>query len=549
MSDLVTKVLTHFESLKAERDPWANEVEEVLKYIIPSRANMSVTTETRQYTVDRDSRDGTARASAYLMANGLLGNVCSQRSAWFKLKPELPQHLKIPGLGEWLESVEQVFYHFFNNSSFYASAWQVFLDAATSGLGSMMVSENKADKSIEFTTYAPKGAYIATDAKNHVDTYFHHFTLTARDILAEYDNENLTEAFMNQAEKKPFQRHEIIQAIFPRKDRDIYKIDAINKPFASIHVLKGQKILLRESGYDSFPMAVFRYAYDSEEVYPHSPSIDGYADIQRLNRISKATTDLAQLIAKPPTVVPAEMYNEYKMVPDFKIKGYDMNRIPQPLNTGQGYPIGRDREEYYREIVKDHYFTNHFMMLAASEGQQMTATEVMERQGEKATVIGGMVSRLTRGFLDPTFERMFIIAAQNKWIPYPPEEVLASGIALSMDYLGPLAQAQQRFLRLQGPMSSLQNFLPLLEAYPEMRDILKPFDLGSHILTEGGMPQSILRDDRAFGELQQQKQRQAQEAQAAEIMEKEASAMNKGAKAPEEGSPTDLMLQGLASGQ
>ncbi len=545
MDESVNKILAHFESLKQERDPWARSVEEVMKYIVPGKSSMEVTTETRTYTLDTSSKNGTARASSYLMANGLLGNVCSQRSKWFKIAPELPQFEEIRGLSLWMEQVQDTFYHMMATSNFYANAWQGFSDASLSGLASMLIDEDKIERTFNFRTFAPKGSYIATNAKNKVDTYFHHFTLTAREIKEEYEKDgNLPEDFIDQANNKPFQRYELIHAIFPRKDRDIYKIDSINKPTASIHVLKGRKIKLRESGYDSFPMSIFRYSYDSEEVYPHSPSLDGAGDIRMLDRISKDVSGVSQMAAKPGHYVPAEMYNNFEIKPDFKMKMYDMNRVPIPSNIGQNYPIGKDREEFYQQIVKEHYFTNFFMMLAASESSTMTATEVLERQGEKATVIGGMVSRLTQEFLDPIFDRMFVIAARNRWIPDPPEELLARGGNISIDYIGPLAQAQQRYLKLQGPLTSLQNFLPMLEAYPEMRGILKSYDLGKHILVEGGMPQSLLKDkDEYDAELAAQQQQQQQMAEA-EMMEKQGNAMNKGSKAPEKGSPTEALLSG-----
>ncbi len=545
MDEVASKVLAQFESLKTERQPWASAVEEVLEYIVPSRASMQVTTETKNYSLDTTSKNGTARTSSYLMANGLLGNVCSQRAKWFKLTPELPELAKIKGMNLWMDQVQDTFYHLMATGNFYANAWQCFSDASLSGLASMIIEENKIEKTFNFRTFSPKGAYIATNSRNIVDTYFHHYTLTARDIVEEYKKDgNLPEDFLTQAKEKPYQRYEVIQAIFPRKDRDIYKIDSINKPWASVHVLISKKLTLRQSGYDSFPMAVFRYFYDSEEVYPHSPSLDGAGDIRMLNRISKDVSDISQLAAKPMHYVPAEMYNNFEIKPDFKIKAYDMNRLPITANIGQNYPIGKDREEMYQQIVKEHYFTNFFMMLAASEGNNMTATEVLERQGEKATVIGGMVSRLTQEFLDPIFDRMFVIAAKHRWIPDPPEELLASGRNISIDYIGPLAQAQQRYLKLQGSLTSLQGFLPMLEAYPEMRDILKPYELGKHLLVEGGMPYALIKEEDEYQAEQQAKALQQQQMQEAQIMEQQANAMNKGAKAPEKGSPTEALMNG-----
>ncbi len=546
-NEMVKQIILHFESLKSERKPWADTVEDVLKLVIPSRSSMTVTTETRTYTVDREARDGTAKTSAYRMADGLLGNACSQNSAWFRNVPELPIHEDVPGLREWLDIVDKVFYHIMSTGNFYSSAHQIFVDAATAGLGSMIMLENLKEQTVNFITWAPKGAYIETDSLNKVDTYFYHSTKTARNIMKDYPDADFSESFKTNSEAKPYVRYEVLHAIFPREDRDIYKADAVNKPFASIHILLGESLLLRESGFDSFPMSIFRYAYDSEEVYPHSPSIDGYADIQRLNEISKATTDVAQLISNPPIAVPPELFNDFKIQPNFKLRTPDMNRVPVPIQIGQGYPIGRDREELYRQTVKDDYFSDIFLMLAQSDNDQMTATEVLERQGEKTVVLSGMLSRLMKEFFDPIFARLFVICLRNKWIPEPPEEFTRRNIPLSIDYLGPLTQAQQRFLKLQGPMTSLQNFVPLTEAYPMMKYILKPYELAKQILEGGGMPAAVMNDkdeyDAIVGPILQAQAQQQQ----AETLEKEASAANKGSKAPEEGSPTEALMGGAGA--
>lgn len=542
---IADKVLAHFESMKTERQPWADTVGNTLKLVVPGRASMEVTTDPRGYEVDEEAMDGTALASANLFANGLLGNVCSQRSSWFKLVPELPQHEDIRGLGQWMDSVQNVFYHMMATGGFYSAARQIFFDAATPGLGTMMMREDLDEQTLRFDPYAPKGVYIATNAHNKVDTLFHYFTKTARNIISEYGKEKLPKDFLDNAENNPFQRFKLINAIFPREDREYYKIDSQNKPWASLHMLEGRKILLKNSGYDSFPASIFRYEYDSEEVYPHSPSIDGAADIRRLNRISASTSDLAQLIASPPSLVPMELYNDFKLHPKFKTKILDPNRIPTLMNVnGQGYPIARDREELYINNVKEHYFANMFLSLQQPDGPNMTATEVLERQGEKASVIGGMLARLLSEFLDPVFDRMLIVAARNNWIPRPPDEVIDRKLNLKIDYLGPLAQAQQRFLKLQSPVSSLQNFVPMLEAYPEMRDILKPYEVGKMILVDGGMPNKYVKDQDVYEAEQAQKQKAAQEAQAAETSKVQADAMAKGSKAPEPGSPTEALMQG-----
>jgi len=541
---IASEVIKQFAAMQEAREPWAAAVKTAVDLVDPTYSSMTVDTQPDSFTIDTEARDGQAIYSAGLMSDGLLGNVCGQGSKWFSLVPEKPSDLDIPNVGKWLDAISGVFYHILATSSFYQAAWQCFYNGALSGLGPMMMQENLKEYTVDFQAYSVKGAHIATNFANKTDTYFRHFTRQARQIVREYGEGNLPKQFIEDAKKKPFQRHELIHAIFPRYDRDIYKIDAINKPWASIHVMKAGKWLMKNSGYDSFPMSIWRYKYGSEDTYPHSPTIDGYPDIARLNGISKDVTDISGLLAKPPYMVPGEIFNDFKLQRGYKMKALDMSRKPEGINVGQNYPVGRDREEYYRQMVREKYHTDFFLMMAAADGQNMTATEVLERQGEKATVIGGMIGRLTTEFLDPIFERLFIIAARNKWIPEPPEELLAKGGGISIDYLGPLAQAQKRYLKTQGPLQAMQNVFPMMEAYPQMRHLIDEYKLGRQLLVEGGMPNDFVRDEKQYRSIVDQENQAMAQAQQAETMEKEAGALNKAGKAPESGSAAEAMLNG-----
>ena len=559
-ADKARQVMTQGKSLSNRRASWEKNVESAMELVMPHRAKMSVDTSMKNYSPSRNRKDGTATASLQLLANGLLGNVCSQKSTWFKLNLENTMAEKASGVGQWLDDVTSVFYHIFNQSSFYSGAWQIFTDAGGSGLGQhrnrclyqgkslygvMYVGENLKKQSVDFVPYHPKGCYLATDARGVVDTHFHKFVLSARDIVKDYGKENLTKDFVDKAKKNPWAMFELTQAVFPREDRDIYKMDAINKEYASLHVLHSGQKLCRESGYDSFPYSIWRYEHASDDEYPWSPTLTGYPDIDRLNKISKATTDVAQLAAQPPFVVPPELHDSFEIKPRFKLKAFDMNRIPVQLGTfGTGYPISVDREQHYQEMVKQHYFTNFFLMLSAASGQNMTATQVLEMQGEKATVIGGMVSRLTQEFFDPLFDRVFMIAARNGWIPEPPEALLELGGQVAIDYIGPLPMAQKRLLEINGPVNALQNFLPLTEVWPELRHIIKPYDLGKKMLVSGGMPHAITRTEKEFNQIVQQEQRDQQAAAEAEMENKAADTYNKGAKSAEPGSASEALLAG-----
>lgn len=548
-SKKASEISKHFTALHDARSGWEATVTTSMELVLPEQSKMSVETGTKSYTIPDDRYDTTATSSLQLFANGLLGNVASQNAVWFKLALERMQADKLPGVGEWLDDVTDTFYKLFSKSSFYQAAWQVYLNGGGSGLGTMYVGENLEEERIDFVPYTPAGVFIDIDSRGKVDTLFYETLISGRAILQRYGESKLSKDLLAKIKRNPYNRYILIKACFPREDRLIGKMDAINKPFASIHLLKEGNVILRESGFDSFPYAVWRYEHAAEDVYPWSPSLTGFPDIDRANNISKSIIRLAQLTGEPPIAVPSEMYNDFKMEPRFKIKAYNMNRLPVPLQFGQGYQIELEREQHYRDIVKEHYFTNFFLSLSATVGQKLTATQVIEMQGEKATVIGGMVSRLTQEFFDPLFDRMFMIAARNGWIPEPPESLLATGGNISIDYLGILPMAQKRMLELNGPMNALQNFLPVAQAFPEMANMIKTYDLGKQILVGGGMPHAVIKDEKEYDQIIQQQQQLATQAAQVEMENKTADTLNKGSKAAEPGSPSEAVLNGAQNGQ
>ena len=512
----VSRITELFTTMVNDRSGWKAAVNRTMQLVVPSRSSMDVTTEQRSYNQNDNRFDTTASTSLNLWANGMLGNVASQKSTWFKLILENHNSDNVHAIGGWLDQITDTFYKLFSKTSFYQSAWEIFFDAGGSGLGTMYIGENLEKEAIDFISYDPKGVYLEINAEGQVDTLIYQTIMSGKALKKEYGEENFPPGFADEVKKNPLTRYEILKSCMPRELRDPDKIDSINKEFESMHILKSKNHLLRESGFDSFPYSLWRYQHAAEDVYPLSPSLIGYPDINRLNNVSKSTTRLAQLVAEPPMAVPAEIYDSFEIKPRFKIKTFDMNRLPTPLNMGQGYPIGLDREEHYRKIVQEHYFTNFFLMMAAATGQKLTATQVIEMQGEKATVIGGIVSRLTQEFFDPLFDRMFMIAARNNWIPEPPEELFALGGDISIDYLGILPMAQKRMLEVSGPMNALQNFLPIAQAWPEMANLINPYELGKTLLVGGGMPHSVLRDEDEYDQITEQQQQAAAEAQRTE---------------------------------
>ena len=58
--------------------------------------------------------------------------------------------------------------------------------------------------------------------------------------------------------------------MYERQERDITKVTADNKPFASVYIEPEEKVVLSESGFDEFPYMAPRYTKSSFEIgYGH----------------------------------------------------------------------------------------------------------------------------------------------------------------------------------------------------------------------------------------------------------------------------------------
>lgn len=541
IQEKVDDLLSRMAALEEDRQPWESVWQEISDFCLPRRSGFSWD-ETTSDNLKPKSFDGTATGALQLLADGLQGYLVSHSTAWFRLQTEETAAMKYSPVREYLEEMEKVFYHLLARSNFYDAIGQAFMDGASIGTCVLYIEPDQQLDTVRFSPRHPKESFLAENRQGYVDTVYRRHQMTAREIVKAF--KDIPEDFQKEAEENPYEKHKVIHAVFPREDRDVYKIDKLNKAFASLWILEDDNWLLREGGYDSFPYVVWRYRKNTDEVYGRSPAYDALTDILRSQQIGKTMLEAAQLSVNPPLNVPQEMMGRVNLTP----RGMNPYTDPQkqifPMNLGGNYPIARDREQAIQQAIKEHFRVDFFLMLNQLAGQKMTATQVMEMQSEKAAVLGTIVGRINSELLDPLFDRVFEIAGEQGWLPpVPPELQQMAGMELDIDYIGPLAQAQKRFHATQGIQQALQQVVPLLEIFPEMRDHIDPDELGRQILVKQGMPEKIIRDGKVIQKIREAQAQQAQMEQQAQIEQLGAENYQKMKDAPQGGSPAAEMLE------
>jgi hypothetical protein len=545
--EIANRIVHRMGQLKTWRSPWEELWQEVADFVQPRRSHQE-TDDTRGQMLGENIFDGSPGSAAQMLADGMEGYYVSPSFEWIALHMEDPTLEQIPGVRKWLELVQEHLYSVLRRSNFYQSMSEYFLDACTIGTATIYSEEDLQTGKINFSCRHPWEVYIAEDRFNKVDTHFREFRMTGRAIEQQFPDD-VPEAIKRANETTPDERYNIIHACFPATDRMI-QAPGRGFPMLSMYVLPASKRankwpdrLIREGGYRMSPYQTWRWRTNSNEIYGRSPAADAIHDIKMANQIGRTMLKAAQRSVEGPYNVPSSLRGQVRLGPLGLNYYKDPNQIITPIQANSNYPLGIDQQERTRQIIEQRFYADLWLLLSRAD-RQMTAREVIEKQGEKAALLGTVIGRLDSECLDPLIDRVLDIEFEaGRLPPIPPALIMAGGAGLRLEYLGPLAQAQRRLFKTQGPLQALEAGLPLAQADPTVLDYV---DLGKAfqiIMQELGMPEDAMRSDQEVARIRVTRVQQQQQLQQMAAMESAGKAMGGLSKKIEPGSAADVMGQ------
>ncbi len=554
--------------LELIRQPFESTIDECIEFTAPDLMLISQDTPKGQKS-GQTVYDGTAVSALNLLADGLHGYLVSPAIRWFSLTlPVRMQEMRysanmrqwggrmldeIPDVKEWLEDVEEVMYADFRASNFYETTPAVFRQGGSVGTVSCYCEQDTKSSRLVFFVPHFRECYIAQDRFGRVDTVFRKYPLTNRDLVDKFGLERLQELdfnFKNQFEKQPYAERKVIHAVYPRTDYDPERVDNKNMPYASCWILEaGPKKIIEESGYRMAPATTWRWSRNSHEWYGRSPA--WFAMVEILKAQQQALTNLkaGHRAADPPYALMESLRGRANLNAAGRTWLQRGEEPPTILDQGlRGIPIALEFEQATQQAIKEHFHVDFFLMLsrAAFEKIQMTATQVIEMQREKAAILGTRIGRLQSEFLNPIIDQVFSIESDSGKLPPPPDILYEYvGARMEVDYLGPLAQAQKRLFKTQSIQSALASLAVFGQISPEaMIEALDRVDIDAtakEILETTGFPAKCIRDD---NEVRARRDARAQQMQMQQTMAgglELAKALPGMSKAAEPGSPLDMM--------
>jgi acid phosphatase class B len=531
--DLVEKIIKRQKNLEDIRRPFEPIWDEVSYFGDRRRPGF----ENRDDMVKKHGTqiyDGTPSAALNLYVDGILGYYISSALEWFnyRLGGYQLQHLnEDKDVGIWTQEMREAVYWQLNESNFYDAVREVLLDDASIGNANMFIDEDVAESTIDFIVRHPREVFFITNSKGEVVGIHRLFRLNAANAIEDFGEDKVSDNIKNANEQDNMKRmFEFIQAIYPVNDSLPKNYDTqINKrkkfhKHVSYYVEVDQKVLLRRGGYRNLNPITWRMRKYSDEDYGRGLLGDAISEVKRLNSASKTQMEIAQLSAQPPLNVPFEMKDDVDWSPSGQNYYRDAGRIVQPIPSGANYPVTDAYIERLQQAIERHFQVEFFLMLSRAD-KTMTATEIIEKEGEKVALMSSQLSLISKR-LDDTHNRVLnIMYRQGKLPPIPDIVLRETGgfFEIDIDYIGPLAEAQKRLFKARGIRQSLEIAAPYMQMIPGMLDVLRGngAEIGRELFVTHGMPAKVMNTREEVAAIQKQDAEIAKKQFEMEMAEKE----------------------------
>ncbi len=432
---LARLVASRWDRLDADAAYWMSQWQEISWYVMPRKSY--ILTKTIGPNMSREAQlfDTTAVRANETMAAGVMSYIHDAGSDW--LSVTTPEGVKAsPEVEKYYAECSTIILANLARSNFYTAAHEMHLDRGAFGTAAMYVSEG-AESPLLFRNFNVGTFRISENYDGLVDTLFIKREFTVRQLVEEFGFENVSEtvqkSYIKADGKGKEDKIEVIWGIYPRpgKDRVKGKMDAKNKPYASVYVEYASKKMLRNAGYDEKPFFCVRWAAWQDSSYGWSPAWVAYPDAKQLNFLQKQMDALAELAAFPRVLAPESLSSEI----DLRAGGItyynaaEAGALPKEWATQGRYDIGQDRIKEKQRHIEEAFNVPLFQMFAQEDLQMggqsaITATQVRAMESEKLTMLSPSYARLTTELLIPLIRRVYGILARAALFPQPPQELV-----------------------------------------------------------------------------------------------------------------------------
>lgn len=504
--------------LNNDRSSFEPHWRELSDFINPRGSRFLVTDVNRNDRRNSKTVDPTATLANRTLSSGMMSGITSPARPWFKLATPDPDMMDYGPVKLWLEAVQRRMNEVYNKSNLYQSLPLLYSSLGTYSTGAMAVLED--DEDVIRTMMFPIGSYyLANSARGSVDTCYRKFTMTVRQLVMEFGMSNVSTSVKGLWESGSYETWiEVIHAVYPNIDRDTGKLDSKNKRVKSVYFEVGgdNNKLLRESGFDEFPIMAPRWEVNGEDVYGSScPGMIALGQVKALQLEQKRKSQLIDKATNPPMIGPTSLRSQRVSLLPGDVTYLDVMTGQEGLKPA--YLVNPNTADLLadiqdtRQMINSAYFVDLFMMLQNINTRSMPVEAVIEMKEEKLLMLGPVLERLNDECLNPLIDRTFSIMARKNLLPPPPD--VLQGMPLKIEYISVMAQAQKS-IGLSSLSSTVGFIGQLAQVKPEALDKLDTDQAIDAFAEMSGVSPTVIVPQEQVNQIRQDRAQQQQQQQA-----------------------------------
>ena len=384
------------------RDPWLRRWADARRYTMP---------ETDEDTANLF--DATAMDAVDNLAASLYTLLTPPESLWLSLIPESDLSPDAVVATDALRAN-------LNDSNFYTTVHQCYLDLVTLGTACLFMAENPIGASSAFTFTAIPMSDIAI-LPNAV---FHTTSMPLSDAVKKYPTWTVPANLRDTLKESPDTPIKLVQSL-------------VGTEFTAWLDAGGdiENNIVATGTFETNPYLIFRWSVTSGEIYGRGPVLRALPDIKTANKV-------VELVLKNATISVSGIWmadddgvinlNNISLTPGAIIPKAVGSSGLTPLTSGANFDVSQIILKDLRERIRHALLADRLGLLSEKE---MTATEIMARNSDMMRILGATYGRLLHEFIRPLCERGLQILSRRGVI----EPITLHGDA-ELKYIAPIAQ-------------------------------------------------------------------------------------------------------------
>jgi len=520
----VRAILERFQEMQGRRASWEPAWQDLLDYVLPSRAPVDGTDTPGEPRAERQF-DGAPTRFMRRLASWLMGQMTSPAERWFAL---VAAGIDDHEVDAWLDATADALYAALHASNFYAEIAEAYADIITIGTCGLFVDERPISgpgfNGLVFRNLAPGEYWLDENAQGEVDTVFRRLMLTPRQAALKFGREALHSSVQDALRQDGAPAESLyLHAVYRRDDPQLGgkgragDRSSGNSPWVSLYLDHANEHVVDRGGFRDQRLFTPRWSKASGELYGRGPAMEALPDIKTLNTLVRYGLEGMILQVYPPWLFPDEsLVGRLRLKPGaHNVYDPEVGGEIRALQGRGDFRVEVAKEQELRQAIAQAFPDD---VLGTREQGGVTATEILDRRERRQHLTGPAVARLQSELLDPLVSTAWMLMFRAGAFGRPPPALLAAE-RIEVDYLSPLARAQ-KMARVRSMQDAFALLQPLAQASPGMLDHYDFDTIAREVPEDVGVPRTWLRPPeqvvqtrqaRAAAQQQQQALAQGQE--------------------------------------